>query len=318
VGNIWSVDVAEPRRVRQLTFGTNVENAVQTFDVADDGSIVFIARRDGYDQILALGPQGGVERQLTSEPARHFGVRALRGGGISYVRADEQNGAHVWRADNDGSNPRQLTFGAGEVAQAASPMGTAILYESSERQYELWSIPAEGGKPMQLAPSHFDDTVFSGDGRFIATFNVENDRLVLKIIPAGGGPASTLVLPPGATDIEWRTGDASITYLDAADSSRNVHRQSIAGGRPQLVTHFAHGTIQSHRWARDGSHLLVARRLGDLANVWVGAPDGSHMVQVTNFATGDILDMNTSLDWRRVIFGYGTTSHDAVLIRKFR
>lgn len=326
--DLWVVDAAEGTKARQITFTNNAENTVAFWDIAQDGSVLFVARKEGFPQIWTIGLEGGDLRQVTRDPAHHNVASFVANGGIVYAGMSDEITPHVWRVERDGSHARQLTTGAHAYPVGVSPDGTTVLYERLDRPGEIWSIPADGGQSVLLATRGGDPRrrvrpIYSPDGTQICYVDFEEvageTRSVYRIIRAGDGrPRTSVHLPLQAIDVQWAPDGLALTYVDQADGVGNVFRQPLEGGAPERVTIFTTGQTTLHGWARDGSHLLVRRRIDDGENLWVTNRDGGHPVQLTTFDRGDFYSMSFAPDGRHVVFAYGKNIEDVVLIRDFR
>jgi hypothetical protein len=64
---------------------------------------------------------------------------------------------------------------------------------------------------------------------------------------------------------------------------------------------------------------LIVRGDGRIENIWMTRADGSEAIQLTDFKTGRIGDVDwMPPDGRRIIFTYGQASSEVVLIKNFR
>jgi Tol biopolymer transport system component len=323
LANLWTAEMTEGRKVRQMTFNSNAEHSISDFDVAEDGSVLFSA-----DQLFVIGSGGGEAKQVTASRARHLALAYLPDGGMVFVRVGEDGLAHLWRADGDGNNAKQLTTGAGESffgippGGRISPDGRTVLYRRIDRFDELWALPVGGGKPVQLADSYSSGADFSPDGSRISYQDFEpghQSRFFWRVIEAATGkPIMTVILPEQAVDFSWTPDGTALTFLGHPEGARNVLQQPADGGKPEELTHFTTGLITQHRWAQDGSRLVLARWIEDHENLWMAWRDGSHPVQLTDFETGKIFDVKLARDGHSAIFTYGYESQDVVLIRNFR
>ena len=321
--NLFVVEAEGTHEVRQLTFNSGSENLVGGFDQAEDGSIVFHARRDEQSHLWRIGIDGSDPRPITSGRARvetpiH---RCLPDGGVVYGMLGEDGVNHVWRADSDGGNARRLTTFSGEGIRGVSPDGRTVLFTRFDGMNDLWAIPAKGGEPIRLVHDSynlFGVITISPDSRRVAvpSWVEEEGRIhdLWRIIPIEGGePISILRLPPGAEHVAWAPDGKSLTFLDGRDPDRNLYRQRLKGGSPEQVTHWK-SEAWGYDWSRDGQRLVVARGKG----LWSVAANGHEETLLTEFKTGDIFGLKWARDGRRVIFTYGGTLTDAVLIRNFR
>jgi len=321
--NLWAASPAGARSVHQITFGSGEEGAVRNFAAAQDSTILFEAIKDGSAQIFAVAADGSGERSLTG--GRRLAVDPFYRPdvGIVYVQCDEGLTPHIWRADANGENARQVTSGKGERISDVSPDGRTILFRRDDVTNVLWSVSSEGGEAVRLAVSSDLSAQFSPDGtRILHVFVHEvqgQGAFSPQIIPAKGGePVVAPALPPRTNDAHWAPDGNGITYLHAANELKNVYRLSLSGGAPAEITHFTEGRIQRHRWSPDGRRILMVRRVGNSDNLWVVDADGKNPTALTDFETGTITDVKWSRDGTRVYFTYGAVSQNVALIRNFR
>jgi Tol biopolymer transport system component len=321
--NLWVASPSGTRSVRQITFGSGEEGAVRTFDPAQDSTIHFEAIKEGSAQIFAIGADGAGERSLTSGRRLAVNPYYRPGVGIIYVQSEEDLTPHVWRSDEDGENPRQLTSGKGERIVDVSPDGRVVLFQRDDVLNVLWSVSSEGGESSRLGVSSRFSALFSPDGsRILHVFVHEIQGLgafTPQIMPAKGGePVVTPALPPRTFDEAWTPDGKGLTYLHESNELRNLFRLRLDGGTPEEITRFTEGRIQAHRWSPDGKRLLVQSRKENADNLWVVNAEGSNPIAVTDFETGAIGDMKWSRDGSSIYFTYGATSQNVVLIRNLR
>ena len=321
--NLWTASPIGARSVHQVTFGSGEEGAVRTFAPAQDSTILFETIKDGSAQIFAVGADGSGERSLTA--GRRLAVDPFYRPdvGILYVQCEEDLTPHIWRADANGENARQLTSGKGERIVDVSSDGRSILYQRDDVTDVLWSVSSEGGEPTRLGVSTTQGALFSPDGaRILHVFVHEVAGLgafTPQIMPAKGGePVVTPALPPRINDVQWTPDGNGLTYLHATNELKNIYRLPLGGGAPVEITHFTEGRIQRQRWSPDGKQILVTRRIGNSDNLWVVGADGRSPTAVTDFETGTISDAQWSRDGTRIYFTYGASSQNVVLIRNFR
>src|SRR5262249_48977876 len=136
LGNLWVVETSS-RKARQLTFNSNPENTVtgnswkrvEHAIGVQSQSVVFTARRQWLRQLFRINLDGRPEFQLTSGAYQNSNPHCLPGGGIVFEKYGDDNVAHLWSAQADGSDSRQLTGGnLSESIQDVSGDGRTVLY----------------------------------------------------------------------------------------------------------------------------------------------------------------------------------------------
>ncbi len=320
VANIWSVDLAPPHGIRQLTSNPSVENRVYLFNIALNGTVFFIARRDDRPQILTIPANGAAEKPFIGGPNAYTSVRSRPDGSVVFGRVADDGRQHLWTADADGGNARQITNGAGENARGITRDGQVLFFDRTDRPGELWVMPPVGGSSAHRVAGNFSyGPVLSPDSRFFAITRVllgKDNAIVAVVLPVLGGAAvDSFRVPSQASNLQWTNDSRALAFLDAADSTMNVHVQPLGGGPSRTITSFGDGRIVDYRWAVDGTHLLVNRRVGNADNLWALSVDGTHPVQLTSFPLGQIYGMNTPASGQRVLFAYGATHADLVQLR---
>jgi Tol biopolymer transport system component len=94
-------------------------------------------------------------------------------------------------------------------------------------------------------------------------------------------------------------------------------RQPIAGGEPTELTQFRDGVTTDFAWSPDGARIAVVRRIGQKRGLWSVQPGKGDPKRLAEFRTGAITDPRFSPDAKNVVFVYGTSSKDVVLISDF-
>ncbi|HEU5310987.1 MAG TPA: hypothetical protein VFV24_05995, partial [Candidatus Eisenbacteria bacterium] len=112
--NLWMTSPNGGGNVQQITFGSEEEGSVRSFDPGPNGTILFETLQEGTGQILTVRADGTGQSSFT-EGKREFDPYFRPGVGIIYTRIGDDFAPHVWRADENGENARALTSGAGEL-----------------------------------------------------------------------------------------------------------------------------------------------------------------------------------------------------------
>jgi large subunit ribosomal protein L16 len=318
--NLWVASPTGSHDIRQISFGSEEEGSVRSFDPGLDGAIVFEAVQDGTAQIFTVRADGAGQRSLTAGQKFATDPHFRPGVGLIYTRYGDDLVSHIWRADENGENARALTSGPGELIVDVSRDGHQILFIRLDQVDMLWSISSEGGQPRRIGPSSNPSALFSPDGTHIFHVLIHavqgQGTFTPQVIPSPGGEGATVPLPPRIFGPQWTTNGLGVTYSNEVDP-RNLHRTSLDGAFSGPITHFTEGRTLAHRWAPDGKHILLRRRTADTDNLWLVDADGSHPTPVTDFESGTIKDMKWSPDGARIFFTYGASTQSAVLIRNF-
>ncbi|HSE47317.1 MAG TPA: hypothetical protein VLA89_18495, partial [Gemmatimonadales bacterium] len=246
------------------------------------------------------------------------------GTGLVFQRVDEDLNYNIWRADANGENAKQLTKGTAERIVDVSPDGSRVLFSRDATPDVLWSISVSGGEPVRLAVSSNPSARFSPDGALIAHTTIRDvqgqGEFMPEVFPAGGGTGTVLTgLPKRINDSAWSPDSRGVTFGTSLGDVSNLYLMPLDGS-PRALTHFTEGRMTGHRWSPDGKRIAVKRRIGEngVDNLWIVNADGSNPVAITDFESGSIGQVRWSADGSRVVFTYGNTTQNVVLIRGFK
>ena len=229
--------------------------------ISPDGkTIAFTYRGDLWRAPAA----GGAATQLTQHPAQDFmPVWSHDGTRIAFA-SDRHGNFDIYIMPAAGGEAQRLTFhSAAEYPYSFTPddksvvFGAARMDLASNRQYpaatmpELWSVPAAGGRPVQLLTTPADDARYSRDGQFLIytdnkgrenvwrkhhVSSVARDIWVYDVKSGAHRQVTTFAgedRQPVLTD-----GDKAFYYLSEESGTFNVHKMPLAGGKSQQLTSF--------------------------------------------------------------------------------
>ena len=91
----------------------------------------------------------------------------------------------------------------------------------------------------------------------------------------------------------------------------------IAGGNPVMLLNPEIKNTSKIHWTSDGEGVSYIKTVDGVSNIWTQPIDGKIAKQVTQFASGEIINFDWSSD-DRLICSRTTTTRDVVLIRNFR
>jgi len=190
---------------------------------------------------------------------------------------------NVWRANADGSNPKQLTGGPSSRFPTCTPDGKWVYYVPLGWNLPaLMRMPTEGG-PAELVPGAGMRSVslsageFSHDGRVLvfrteiigqANQSTENKLLLLDTSAASAGTIhwyyslvlfnGSLICPPQAHGpVHFVPGEKAVAYPIRDKDVDNIWVQPLDGSAGHQITDFSTGHINDFHRSPDGKLLAV-------------------------------------------------------------
>lgn len=225
---------------------------------------------------------------------------------------------HLWIADADGSNRRQITDGRGsDTHPAVSPDGRTIAFVSSrEGARSVWKTDLDGGHAVRLTTGLADSSPdFSPDGRWIFYISRASGRPNVARVPADGGDAIELTdriaVGPSVSPVDGRL--AAYFRFETLGPYHLV-LLSPEGGMP-AADFGALPFGATPRWTVDGSGVSYVQH-GAASNVFLQPIDGGPPKPVTDFDVDRIFSFAWSRDGKVLACARGTRTRDAVLIRR--
>jgi serine/threonine protein kinase len=228
-----------------------------------DGSNLLRASADGSNRITLLSdPSAQVIRPRGCPDGRY----------IVFVWANHaaNKKVNVWRIDTDGSNPKQLTFGATDVGPICSQDGMWVYYRNLDT-LQLFRVPIDGGAPEQVQGTAglfaSEGGGLSPDGKLLVFLATSNDpkktvgKLVLVPLDAGPKPQVQFLDPdPRIVAYPQFTPDGkALVYLVHEKGTDNLWLHPLDGSPSRQITNFQTDVIQNFQFSLDGKTLGVMR-----------------------------------------------------------
>jgi Tol biopolymer transport system component len=180
--DLWIME-ADGGGLRRLTRnrGTRAQDSAPT--ISPDGRRLAFARRlRGNQEIYVMNLDGTGLRRLTRFPGIDFDPAwSPDGTQIAFWRAlrrARRTVHQVFAIDADGTNLRQLTWGASSDAPSWSPDGSKIAFTRTARaRGDIWTMRADGTGQQRVTGGvpHDDDSVWAPDGSAIAFSSDRNE-----------------------------------------------------------------------------------------------------------------------------------------------
>ncbi len=226
----------------------------------DQQTIVFTYRGD----LWRVPASGGAATQLTQHPAQDFMPVWSRDGTRIAFASDRHGNFDIYVMPATGGEAQRLTYhSANEYPYSFTPGDKSVLFggarmdAASNRQYsaasmpELWTVPASGGRPVQVLTTPADDARYSRDGQLLiytdnkGRENVWRKHHVSSVardiwvydVKTGAHRQITTFAGEDRQPV-FAEGDKAFYYLSEESGTINVHKMPLAGGKSQQVTSF--------------------------------------------------------------------------------
>jgi Tol biopolymer transport system component len=263
VANIWVMPANDSRHATQITFGRHYDNDPAWMA---GGAVFFDSTARGDLDLYFIDARGGNPEQVTANSSYNIYPSVSPDGRYIAFTSGRAGGPHIWRADIDGSNPKQLT-NKFEFLPQWSPDGQSIIYLSwASNSGQIWKASLNGDQPVQLSSSKsFAAPTVSPDGKLIACSYQENPLAPSKIAVLsieGGQPIKIFDVQAVAfqqTSLRWTADGRAIVYVITRGGISNLWAQPLDGGQPKQLTNFTSDLIFSFDLSRDGKQLALSR-----------------------------------------------------------
>lgn len=258
----------------------------RTPDISPDGKTVVFSY---LGDIYAVESVGGVARALTTHPAHDMNP-AFSPDGRNVAFSSNRYGSYdVFVVPTRGGRPRRLTFdSASDMVCGWTPDGSAILFASLRSpafpsNFELYSIPLEGGRVTRIGAPEAKDGAFSPRGNLLAYVRgpgawyrknyrgSSNDDL--WIANADGSNSRRLTDFNGQDHSPmWSPDGSTLYYVSECAGTANVVRQSVTNGsKPTPLTNHTDESVRRARISHNGETIVYECGL----DLWVvGTKDG--------------------------------------------
>lgn len=272
--NLWMI--ADGSAPRALTSGAGDDRYPAW---VNDSAIVYQRNSGGRGQIFRMELPSAAARPLTQSDCDSTApVVTPDGQWVIYVSACA-GPATLWRMRADGTEPRQLTSGAGDNHPSVTADGAWVYYESLDSD----------GKP------------------------------IVKRVPLAGGRAETVTSRLSRTPVASPSGDVIACYYWDEHGESPVSVALVSATTGALVRSLPALSPARRwpfmRWSPDGKFLVTVGRDGDQRNLWGYPVDGGDPLALTAFSDALETFSFASRDPGRMIVARGNASDDVVLIR---
>jgi serine/threonine protein kinase/Tol biopolymer transport system component len=247
-------------------------------DWTPDGQLLMSVTNSG---VTLFNPATGATSPLFSQSRSPGFAHSCPDGHLLFMAGTEAKiEAHIFRADADGGNIKELTNGKFDFMPVCTPDSKTVLYQDADSKLEKVAI--DGGASQQFPTyASFARISVSPDGKF----------------------ASIVTNRPGETKEK--------IALVSLDFNQPVRFLDFERPRAEYAATFGSSPIL---FRRDGTGIIYPVRDGQTDNLWLQHLDGSPGKQLTDFKSEFIRDFAYSFDGKQLAIIRGHRESDVVLI----
>ena len=254
--DVWIGSSREPTSLKKMT------QAAGSFSWAPDGRLVYSSTASGNRDLWIMRADGTEQKQLTVDPALDINPRVTPDNRFVVFVSNRTGAFQLWRMNIDGSNQVQLTRGAPKSYHSISADSKWVFYNSTD-DWHLWRVSIDGGEPFEVAAYVAAWPSISPDQKLIVCAGRKGASRELLILPfEGGPPIKRLELPAGQLAgyrIKWTADGKAFIYMFEEDGPIAIVKQSVEGGRPEVVATFDQDELFDFDYSTDGQMLAVTR-----------------------------------------------------------
>jgi serine/threonine protein kinase len=215
---------------------------------------------------------------------------------LSWAFHDGTNHTGIWRANADGSNPKQLTNRVFDYYPVCSADGKWVYYHDSEGPHFSMRVPLDGGQPEPVPASDVQGMYGMG----AEAISLDGKRLIFN--------AETTV-PEGP---QLAANKLALVNLD--DTSQSSTR--LLQPDPRIAEAGGTGFANTMTFTPDGNSVAYIIRDQGVDNILVQPLDGSPAHQITNFTSEHIVEFQWSPDGKTLAVARAHDTSDVVLVRE--
>jgi serine/threonine protein kinase/Tol biopolymer transport system component len=252
--------VTSPDAVHKVNFSSNVGYFGWGWG---EGGKILVAQ--GPD-VREVDPNGGETVILSDAKHPPDRVTSCANGRYVVFRAIGRAAAtaeNLWRADANGANQKQLTYGSNQSNAICSRDGKWLYFvDLGEKTGVIKRVSIEGGDPETVLDTGNSWFSLSPDDKTLLTVEVRDSdhKAMLALFNIGTKEKRSMDADPRSTLSEVFTPDGKgITYVVREKGVDNLWIQPLDGSPKRQLTHFTAELIGTFDYSLDGSKIAFDR-----------------------------------------------------------
>ncbi len=249
----WTANTvrSQPREIfRESGYITNVAWS------KDDDAIFYSSRMNGKPEIWRVEADGTNAAQLTSDANINFGLTVAPSDG-SLIFCAKRGGIYsIWKADENGKNPRPITDGTDHFVPDVASDGKIVFQSFSQK---IWRVSPVDKKLVELHRGL--KPAISPDSKQIAFFMMDGGKWHIGLISTETGEFLRKIELPKTVNqrrMRWHPSGKFLTLFFNSGENLNLLVFPVNGGKPQIVEGFGAGNVNSFDWSADGKQIVYS------------------------------------------------------------
>ncbi len=271
---------------------------VQSVAWTADGKLLV---SDGQS-LRTMTPDGGQQSTILNDPNSWIADMARCGDRyivLAWAFHGGTNQVHIWRANADGSNLKELTNGSFDRFPACSLDGKWVYYYDGSGGHNPRRVPLEGGQSEPVLATDVRGMYGFGAGQAIS---LDGKQLIFNAdIALPDKPVSKLAL---------------VTLDSSAHDASTRPTPTLFEPDPRMAAGGGTGFTNALSFTPDGKSVAYIIRDQGVDNIFVQPLDGSAGHQITNFTSEHIAEFQWSPDGKTLAVARAQNTSDVVLLRE--
>jgi eukaryotic-like serine/threonine-protein kinase len=279
-GSLWKTNFGSSAALSpptQITSGIGRADGIGgvAWPIAD--KILYEYYNSGSIRLATVAPDGADSRDITLPATEVFSPASCGTDGQYFVYGSRSSsgGISVWRANLDGSNPKQLDSNSYGDLPSCSPDGKTVVYLNASDTPALMRVSIDGGTPTSIVKGMFSSPRVSPDGKTIAAFSVP-DLLKpprLNLIDMNSGeirnsfevPPETSVNGEGGHKLEWTNDGRNVIFIVYKDETPGLWAQPITAtgaatiSAKRIMNFPPESSVYAFAQSPDGKQIVFAQ-----------------------------------------------------------